>query len=205
MRTHQEFRMRQYIHNELTIYSRTLDFQPENIEGTGPIRMILATRTFQKPKATPRQTYRDPGQQEKADQESFESNNDSSDEGNDTSASQYHQWSAKPNGKGKAKITRRRTRVKRVLPDDISEAFKIPEGNGLDLSDQQLKLLMKLNRKDIRKRAFAVFRSNGQPRNGYERLGTRRRVKTVDEKENRRLNGRQPRKPCRGTGTQIII
>jgi hypothetical protein len=55
------------------------------------------------------------------------------------------------------------------IPEDVLDAFKIPEGDGLNLSQEQLRSLLKLKAGDRRKRASKIFNIDGHayPRYAY--------------------------------------
>jgi hypothetical protein len=122
---HRLFMMRQYIENEIVILSRSQEYQPDHIEGTGPIRMAYASKTFKKQRVGGRNVYDDPF----IDEEPTE--------------------------------TYISLLKLRGLPEDLLEAFKIPEGDGLNLYPDQLRSLLKLKAGDRRKRASKIFNKDG--------------------------------------------
>jgi len=130
---HRVFMMRQYIENEILIPSRSQDYEPDDIEGSGPLRMAHATKTFKKQRLPHRIQHDDPFILKEGE----------------TPASM-------------------RLRMQKI-PADVLEAFRIPEGDGLELSHDQLRSLLKLKGADRRKRASRVFNANGHalPRYAY--------------------------------------
>jgi hypothetical protein len=74
-----------------------------------------------------------------------------------------------------------------MVSNDALEASKLPDGLGRDLSDEQLRALMKLNPKDRKRRAAAVFIENGKPCRKFARLGTKKHLETEQEIEFRAI------------------